>query len=311
MTLLSVANLVGSSQYETVADDSLKDEDNAAWVMTLEPLIRDCWLERIRWIRLIDRAAEHILVTTDREIDSEPIASKILAYLEKEKLEKVSSAIDGRSWRTWMRYSEAIAHYHDHELVIESLQEYEKMLRDLGGRLFQVLPFVSIQHWRAVYYLGALDQFYNNLRDLQEDSEQGICYFPIQLLNEFGVRREDILHAEAIHQRAYHAMMQFWLENYLPKLRQRAMLFVTAENLHPSWKILRNWSLHRYDRIERVFRECNFDYTQFSSQYWSEVRRELPTLLNNLFPCEAEVAYLNRWIAKFDRHQPCLVDSQR
>ncbi|MER3477900.1 MAG: phytoene/squalene synthetase, partial [Leptolyngbya sp. ERB_1_2] len=58
----SAAELFGSSHYHAIADDALKDEDNAAWVMELEPEVRQAWIERIRWIRLADRLAESELV---------------------------------------------------------------------------------------------------------------------------------------------------------------------------------------------------------------------------------------------------------
>ena len=57
MNSLLVASLVGSSHYAAVRDDSLKDEDNAAWVMELPDGERREWVERIRWIRLVDRLA--------------------------------------------------------------------------------------------------------------------------------------------------------------------------------------------------------------------------------------------------------------
>jgi phytoene synthase len=40
--------------------------------------------------------------------------------------------------------------------------------------------------------------------------------------------------------------------------------------------------VHRYHRIERIFRDCNFDYTQFPQRYWSEVQQDLPVLIVQL-----------------------------
>src|SRR5262245_62168982 len=51
--------LVGSSSYQALSDDALKDEDNAAWVMGLAPDAKRAWLDRIHWIRLVDRLAEN------------------------------------------------------------------------------------------------------------------------------------------------------------------------------------------------------------------------------------------------------------
>jgi hypothetical protein len=77
-------------------------------------------------------------------------------------------------------------------------------------------------------------------------------------------------------------MMKFWLDKYLPTLQHRTTDLLTETNLHPSWVIWRDWSFHRYRRIERVFRDCNFDYTQFPQQYWAEVQQDLPLLLAKL-----------------------------
>jgi len=77
-------------------------------------------------------------------------------------------------------------------------------------------------------------------------------------------------------------MMQFLLDHYLTRLQQKAYSLLMAEDLHPSWAILRDWSVHRYNRIERIFRDCNFDYTQFPQRYWSEVQQDLPVLIVQL-----------------------------
>jgi phytoene synthase len=58
-TNTSIADLVGSSKYNAIADDSLKDEDNAAWVMFLPRQIAGEWIAVISWLRLIDRMAEN------------------------------------------------------------------------------------------------------------------------------------------------------------------------------------------------------------------------------------------------------------
>ncbi|MGC8711899.1 MAG: hypothetical protein ACP5RH_05855 [Leptodesmis sp.] len=57
-----IATLVGSSCYRAVSDDTLKDEDNAGWLLELDETIRSEWIERISWIRLIDRLAEQELL---------------------------------------------------------------------------------------------------------------------------------------------------------------------------------------------------------------------------------------------------------
>jgi phytoene synthase len=62
----SVSYFVNSSSHRAIADDSLKDEDNAAWITTLPPDVRQIWIERVGWIRLVDRLAEQDLLLTVR-----------------------------------------------------------------------------------------------------------------------------------------------------------------------------------------------------------------------------------------------------
>ncbi len=292
----TISQLVGSSQYQAVSDDALKDEDNAAWVMELEPTVRKQWIERIGWIRLVDRLAENQLFTADSSefdrfyqgwqsllagqgVDVGCPCSEILTAIQTCWFTESRDWVSYLSIDSWDRYLKAIARYHCSDLRIDSLQDYETMLADLAGSFFQVLPFLSVRYWQSAYHFGVLDQFYNNLRDLQEDAEQGICYFPSQLLDQFGVSREEILRGKAYQNPGYHALMDFWLNQYLPRLRYRAIDLLLASDLHPSWTMLRDWSLHRYNRIERVFRSCHFDYTQFPQTYWQEVRQDLPLLL--------------------------------
>ncbi|MGQ9871784.1 hypothetical protein [Leptodesmis sp.] len=74
-------------------------------------------------------------------------------------------------------------------------------------------------------------------------------------------------------------MMTFWLKDYLPQLRHQAYQLLNANSLHPSWRILRDWSVYRYRRIELTFRHCQFDYVQFPEVYWQQVQADLPMLL--------------------------------
>lgn len=294
----AVARLVESSQYCAIADDSLKDEDNAAWVLALEPAVQREWIERIGWIRKVDRLAEAELVCKEKhtsiacpsflafyhrwklllEQGSGEVAldeSDLLTAIYERWFRADKRLIDRLCIRSWDQYLDAILTYHTENLRIETLADYETMLEKLAGSFFQVLPFLSPAQWEAAYHFGAVDQFYNNLRDIDEDARQGICYFPQEVLDRFGVDRLTVLDRSCIGDPRYHAMMVFWLDDYLPKLRRRAFKLVLARDLHPSWVTLRNWCLHRYARIERVLRDCNFDFVQFQEIYWEVVRQDL------------------------------------
>ncbi|MGI0489320.1 squalene/phytoene synthase family protein [Pantanalinema rosaneae CENA516] len=290
-----MANQFGSSLYAAVADDTLKDEDNAAWVTELESDVQNEWVQRIRWIRWIDRLAEQDLlnpgshqfytffmewkgVVETGQVAAGSIYTEFLLPLY-DRWWQSTGVIDYPAIRAWQRYLSAIARYHIPNLVIPTLDQYEMMLKALAGSFFQLFPYLPRQYRQAAYSLGAIDQFYNNLRDLSEDAVQGICYLPEELLQEYSVRREEILQFTAYQNPNYHRMMQFWLENYLPRLHHQAQEILAAEDLHPSWQILRHWSLHRYHRIIEVFRACNFNYAEFPRMYWAMVQHELPLLL--------------------------------
>lgn len=298
MQSAKISHLVGSSQYQAVADDSRKDEDNAAWVMELEPDIRSEWIERIGWIRLADRLAENELLDPrcqefqkfytswnhlklQGKVESASPYYEVLSHIH-DRWFQTDSQLNTLAIQSWQSYLEAIATYHQHGLAIHTLNDYETMLAELAGSFFQVLPFLTEKYWRSAFHFGVVDQFYNNLRDLQEDAAQGICYFPSEILSQFGVSREEILHPGDFTNPGYFRLMDFWLNEYLPQLRQRASSLALAEDLHPSWRILRDWSLHRYQRIERIFRQCHFDYTRFPQRYWFEVRRDLKQQLRRV-----------------------------
>ncbi|GAP94484.1 squalene/phytoene synthase family protein [Leptolyngbya sp. NIES-2104] len=291
----SVAELVGSSLHCAIADDALKDEDNAAWVLELDPEVRQAWIERIHWIRLADRLAESELVNGQPGPFQDFYAAwrwlKSTGTVQPAEAHRsLFESMHGRwfaqsdpacqlSQEAWERYLTALDRYNRKNLVFETIEDYETMLRDLASSFFQVLPFLSTQTWHLVGSLGVVDQFYNTLRDLREDAEQGICYLPNELLDRFGVTRSEILELRAYENPEYRSMMEFWIYEYLPKLYRRAYPFILSPDLHPSWQILRDWSLNRYRRIERVMRHCDYDYVRFPQVYWQQVRRDLVLLL--------------------------------
>jgi 15-cis-phytoene synthase len=260
--------------------------------MQLEPGVRQQWIERIRWIRLADRLAENELL----EVGS----SKFRDFLEnwqslcdrgyvpsgcrdESVLRSIAACWFGKnpdrtfqhSIAVWNAYLDALATYHHSHLTLERLSDYQRMLENLAGNFFQILPFLAPQDWQAARSFGIVDQFYNNLRDLGEDASQGICYFPTEILEKFGVDRSEILQFECFDNPGYYPLIEFWLDEYLPKLRQQAEPLLRSSNLHPSWEILRDWSLARYHRIEQIFRYVRFDYARFPQVYWAAVRRDL------------------------------------
>jgi phytoene synthase len=175
----------------------------------------------------------------------------------------------------WDAYLSALADYHTPDVSLTTLHEHDEMLWRLSGRIFQLVPFLTDSVWDDVGEFGRLDQFLNNLRDLQEDANNGICYFPTDVLDAFGVDRREVLSGRCHANSGYRRMMEFWLDERLPALRARASGFVDTQGLHPSLEIMRTWSIWRHARIERVMRAVGLDFRRFPSRYWAEVRRDL------------------------------------
>jgi phytoene synthase len=296
MSTVSISELVGSSLYAAIADDAIKDEDNAAWVMELPPAERQAWIERIGWIRNIDRLAEQDLLDCEQsefqdfqtawqtlwatgQVPAAAPQREVLCAMHRHWFEQPQAPINQLSIQSWDRYVQALHRYHRENLVLETLEDFELMLNQLAASFFQVLPFLQEQHWQAAGQFGVVDQFYNILRDLREDAEQSICYLPLELLDRFGVTRTEVLQLRASENPGYPAMMRFWMYDYSHTLYRKAYPFILAPDLHPSWEILRDWCLYRYRRIERILRYSQYDYVQFPQRYWREVKRELALLL--------------------------------
>ena len=253
------ASELASSAHAAVGDDALKDFDNAAWVVELEPSIQPVWLQRIRAIRLADRLAEN------QQLD--PTSRRFDRF--------VPSVFDGEGpavLAAWTRYLAALRTYHRADLRLPTVADHRAMLDRLSGSIFQLVPFLLPQQFEAIRGLGALDQFFNNLRDLAEDAAHGICYFPDDVLGRAGLRREDVLGDGWRSTRGWPKLMRFWLDEYLPELERGAAAFVACEDLHPSVARLRSECRARYLRILNHFRTVRFDFRRFAEEYWSEVR---------------------------------------
>lgn len=286
------AALFGSSRFRALADDALKDEDNAAWVLDLPADAREAWLSRIHWIRLVDRLAENERFEPERRrfhrfvegwrrlraegtiADGNPFARE-LAALRAAWLTPAGGELVPRVIAAWDAYLDALEDYHAPDIRVRTLAQHDEMLWRLSGRIFQLVPFLTEAHWDAAGEFGRLDQLFNNLRDLQEDAEHGICYLPEDVLARFGVAREEVISGRCADSPRWQALMGFWLDEHLPALRRRAASFIEAEGLHPSLEVMRTWSLRRHARVERVLRAVRFDFRRFPARYWATVRREL------------------------------------
>jgi len=259
------ASELASSAHAALGDDALKDFDNAGWVVELPPSIQPAWLQRIRAIRLADRLAENQqLDPTSRRFDR--------ALSEGPRLPSVFGAEEPAVLAAWTRYLAALRAYHRPDLRLPTLADHRVMLDRLSGSLFQLVPFLSGQQFEAIRGLGALDQFFNNLRDLAEDAAHGICYFSDDVLAKAGLRREDVLGDRWRSTRGWPRLMRFWLDEYLPEVERGAAPFFACDDLHPSVARLRSECRARYLRILNRFRGVGFDFRRFAEKYWREVR---------------------------------------
>ncbi|MEM9244584.1 MAG: squalene/phytoene synthase family protein, partial [Cyanobacteria bacterium P01_F01_bin.153] len=215
----------------------------------------------------LDHDPSHEFLEAPLESILEGIAQRWFQPSQKE--------MDRLSIQSWDSYVSAIAFYHGRHTEIQTLADYETMMDGLAGSFFQILPYLEPHHWDCARHFGIVDQFYNNLRDLHEDLQRGICYFPAELLDNFGVTRESVLDGSCIGTENYRQLMEFWVGDYLLTLRRRAHGLLLCSDLHPSWLRLRAWCLRRYERIEQVMRQCQFDFVKFSQCYWQAVQEDL------------------------------------
>lgn len=259
------ASELASSAHGAPGDDALKDFDNASWVLDLPPSIQPVWLQRIRAIRLADRLAEN------QQLDP---ASRRFDRFVTPALPDAFAGEGAAVLAAWTGYVAALRAYHRPDLRLRTLTEHRVMLDRLSGSLFQLVPFLSPREFEAIRALGAVDQFFNNLRDLAEDGAQGICYFPDDVLARAGMRRQDVLGDGWRWSPGWPDLMCFWLDEYLPELERAAAPFAACNGLHPSVARLRSECRARHLRILNRFRAVGLDFRRFAEEYWREVRTQ-------------------------------------
>jgi phytoene synthase len=281
---------IASSSHHRDSDDRLKDADNLAFLAGQPADVRAAWLPVCGVLRELDRIIEaarldrdhgrlerlreawNALWTEGRVLPSDE--ARVLRRARELWLadESISAVVAGASFD---EYLEAVVEYSRPGVEFQSLWEHNRMLLRISGSMFRLFPFVQPHQLRAIGHFGALDHFFNNLRDIQEDAEAELVFFPREVLDRFGVRRGHISTGRAVGTPEFRAMMTWWLDEYLPQVRVCARPFVAAEDLRPSVAALRAHSLRRYARVERVLRGLDFDYRAFPQVYEAEVRREI------------------------------------
>lgn len=245
------------------ANESLKSYDDLSWLYQVEPMSRADWLRRLVWVRLVVQLAEERLLVADPQ----SLANHFLVPRHP--------ADFGVSWcEAWQRYVVAVHKYHEPKATLPNLAAHTQSLLELSGNIFCLYPEVDWSLRRSIAHFGALDQYFNNLRDLKTDSQQGRCHFPLDVLARFGLEPEHLANPGCRTTPEYAALMRFWLNEYLPTLVLEAAEFRNMKGLPKALRLLRTSCLRRHARVERVFRQSSFDFVKADVAYWSEVARE-------------------------------------
>lgn len=287
----SVSEVMHSSQYDRTSDDSLKDEDNVSWVMDLPEESRDRWLTSLQWIRATDRMVEaestrptrstayghHEFMADWRLLRAGrlPEASPLKPLFASLRRQWSEDALPESVLQRWDAYLDALWRYQNPQTVVRTFADYRRSLRDLGG-FFEAFPYQPAGLEAAVRALGTLDQFYNNLRDLAEDTRRGICTFPKALLNEFSLESAELREVVERHDPRVTGLFEHLLATLVAELRQEmAPLLRAGPTLHPSWVAMLAHFLTRYSRIEYVARLVGYKASEFSATYWALVQNDL------------------------------------
>src|SRR3989344_7720219 len=204
-----ISDEILSTKFYDRTDDSLKDEDNVAWVMKLKEEEIKEWVTVLKWVRVADRLLERDMLQKQNNENTYTFQN----FLSDWRMLRTSQVVDKNSnfaslflelkkrWererlseeelKVWDLYLDSIVKYVKPNTVIPDMKEYENALYGLSGTFFRAFPFAPTGYNREIGILGTLDQFYNNLRDLYEDTVRGICYLPESLLERFGIQRKE------------------------------------------------------------------------------------------------------------------------
>ncbi len=295
----TVSDYLGSSEPYSRTNDALKDEDSAAWIMTLPEDEAGRWISVLHWVRLADRLLERDRLQRPGEqsyvfsgfmdewkklrggeipVDS----ANATLFLELKRL-WVTEKLAEEDLKIWDLYLESLERYTRPGVIIKDIEDYEKALYGLSGTFFHAFPGRPRNYRREVGVLGTLDQFYNNLRDLYEDGVRGVYYFPETTLQQFGVKREELKKQLTEPDDRFIRMMEYLSASFGSKLRSEAAAILPAEDIPSSWKLMLRNNFRRYARIEHVFRLCGYNAQKFSTEYWDHVRSDIDPAISAKF----------------------------
>ncbi len=277
---------LGSREYLTGTDDSRKDHDAVAWVLELDERVREEWLAALRWVRTADRIVEsapfgspltatpfYELICEWRVVRKGGASTGAHAHLVAPLVTQWQrEQVPESDLRQWDLYLESLWRYRDPAGLLRSEDDYLRYLKELSGAMFRMLPYQPAGFSNEVIALGMLDQFFNNLRDLAEDVERGLYFYPRSLLAEFSLSEEDLPNVIERSDERFVRLHEHLFATLISKLTLAASPLFFAKGLHPSWRALIASVRERYDRIEHVARRCGFNARAFQRSYWSRPR---------------------------------------
>ena len=261
--------------------------------MRLPTVERDAWTTILEWVRVPDRLLERDRFERQSGSDgytfkdfvsdwknlrecrivspNSPFAGlfrRLGSYWDREKI------MESRL-KTWDLYLTSLEQYIRPRNEIAGLREYRKALYGLSGTFFQAFPYAPKEFMKEVGMFGTLDQFFNNLRDLYEDTLRGICYYPLSLLERFQIEPQDLLRLVHEPNQRFIRLNEFLLSSFASRLQTQIGPLLTANSVHPSWKICMEHTIHRYERIEYFLKLCHFNSRLFRIAYWEDVQNKL------------------------------------
>lgn len=284
-----VSGLIHSGDFYDETDDTEKDEDNGSWIMQLPPGPRDAWVTTLEWIRTPDRFLEHHLfddgaaapgygfsefVDDWRRLGTgrHPEPSPCRDLFERLREQMAAGVLSEADLGAGDLYLDSLWRYRAPRL--STIEDYRQALYGLSGSFFMAFPFKPPGLLAEIGVFGTLDQFFNNLRDLSEDLQRGICYYPAELLGMFDIERDEIFTLVERSDVRFVRMNEHLLTTLVPQLQREASSLFSAGGLHHSWtELLRN-CLMRHSRIEYVARLARFNPSEFRRLYWPIVRRD-------------------------------------
>ena len=277
-----------SSAGVAIGDDALKDMHVAGFLYDLERREGDRWIERIGWIRLVDRMAEADLL--------EPGSARLPAFIAGwsrlretgvvirghastallEAIQEALFGIRGRprdplAIRAFDSYVEATRRYHERGITIEGLAEFERMLGDLSGSILLCMPHAPVELEAEVIALGALDQLYNEVRDLLEDGACGLCRFPSEVLDRFSLRPTDFFTGR-FDAPGIPPLLAYLVSDLGPRMRERYASLRSGHTIPPTWRVLVDEFDQRHDLVQQTMIESGFDVRAFTASYWEKAR---------------------------------------